>query len=228
MLQIYMNQVKKLYLNNEQQQELFRLWKETDDKKYYNTLFNSLLLDTAKYTIKIWGMRNTLIMDLIQEANDSLMRSLKHYDPSYNVPIFSYASRYVKGYTMRFYYYKNPTVKVPVLKGQTHKLTFCSLQNFVGENEKTNTFQDMLASEENLEDTVVSKISLEKLMQKIDSSRISERSKLILTKHFVDDMNYQEIGTELKLTRERVRQIVDTAKKSLTKHLNCTGYEHVA
>lgn len=169
-------------------------------------------------------------MDLIQEANDSLIRSLKHYDPSYNIPIFSYAARYVKGYTIRYFCYKNNTVKVPVLKGKTLKFGYRSLQETVGhngDNRQNYTRQDFLTYDEDYANTINSKMNFENLMEKINSTKLPQRSKSILIEHFVNDKNFSEIGKELKLTRERIRQIVDVAKKSLTKQLGYMEHEHV-
>lgn len=224
MLDVYLKQIDKIErLTDEQHIELFNKWKETGDKKYYTRLYNSLLQLIARIVIKRCGDKHPYVMDYIQEANLTIIRSLKNYDPSYGVPIFPFVIRYVKFLSSRLVMYQTNTVKIPMYKlerrrRQVEEFKFYSLQNKYRDG-NSETYQDRMRSYDNPEESAIAKIDNEKFQSIVNRIKLSDRQKHIIRESIFNERHYGDIGKDLNISRERVRQVLNETKQTISVEL---------
>jgi RNA polymerase sigma factor (sigma-70 family) len=225
MLGVYLKQIDKLEtLTAQQHIELFNMWKETGDKKHYNKLYNSLLKLIASVIIRRCGKNDPYVMDYIQEANLSIIRSLRNYDPSYGVPLFPYAIRYVKFLSSRFVMYQKNTVTIPMYKLErknrtTKEYTFVSLNTKKYPQTSDDTYLDYMVGPDNPEEDAITKIDNDKFKSKVNRISLTDRQKYIIRENILNERFYPEIAKDLNVSRERIRQILNEAKQTISTEL---------
>ena len=218
MVNSYLSRVRKLStLSYKEQQDLFQKWLDTNDRIYFTKVYNSVLYDVAIRVIRLWNIRNSQIMDLIQEANDSILLSMKKYNPSYNVPLIAWVYPYIKKSTQIYFFRKSQSVDIPYRKYKELNFKYSSIDRMNDDDE--GHFQYLVVSEDNVEENVLNKFSLDNLISCINSLNMSDRHKTIFMQHFVQEKTLQEIASDLNLTRERIRQICVKAKEKIFIHL---------
>lgn len=110
----YLKEVNKIpLLNPEEEIELFKKYKTNNDKKAYDSLCKAnlrLVINIAKkYTYK-----GVDILDLIQEGNMGLMKSIEKFDIDKNCKLSTYATFWIRTYISYFLLNKTKSIKLPV------------------------------------------------------------------------------------------------------------------
>jgi RNA polymerase primary sigma factor len=150
--------------------------------------------------------------DLISEGNVGLIEALDKFDEERTeIRFFSYAVHWVKAYIIRFITSANKNAQIELSQEQ-----LLSLNNNVNEAGEEDEKLENVNLFENVESAVseIKKEKQEKLIEDIIST-LEEREKKIVMCWFglgeYDEMNLDEIGNMIGLSRERVRQVKDTA-----------------
>ena len=154
----------------------------------------------------------SVVMDLISEGNFSLMRAIEKYD-------------YIKGFRFSTYaswvIAKDFAHKVPAQTSRTGQDSAESIKEFV-EDKRTAQVTDFEAVEQ-----------ARRSLIEIIRNELDERESYIILNHFgltgslvkKEKKTLQQIGEELELTKERVRQIELVALQKLRQLLSSEEFE---
>lgn len=145
--------------------------------------------------------------DLISEGSLGLMKAADKFDPSRGKPFVTFAAPYIRKSIEEAI--SKVTVNTPILSTD-ESLPFGSRNNFTLLNvleDKGTPKTDFSVEQQALSDELVKAIST-----------LNDREQAVVKRFFGIDnqrMTMAEIGEELGLKRERVRQIRDTAMRKL-------------
>lgn len=197
-LDIYFNEVKNIKkLTVEEENELCRRIKEGD-----NEALNKLVESNLRFVVSVakqYRGRGVPFSDLISEGNMGLITAAKRYDPSPGYKFISYAVWWIKN----------------------------SIQAYIDGMDKSCEYDDCLEQYVDVDYEYTSSLinddydtclcDIEYRDNKVDEmvDALGERERRILTLYFglggERQFTLDEIGSELNLTGERVRQIMDMA-----------------
>ena len=224
----YIKEIKNIDLLTESEEvELFTQLQEAKsikNNKLYDTIKEKIALSNLRFVINIakkYNNKDVDISELISEGNVGLLRAIDDFDVTKGFKFISYAVWWIRQSIITFFHENGTTIRLPINKIQSDfSLSFINLDKPVYENENTYTsLSDVISDDTNtLENTEIVdeelyiKESITKLVKTLDN-----RSKYILERYYginCETMNLEEIGDELNLTKERVRQIkLESIKK---------------
>ncbi|MBQ0002230.1 MAG: sigma-70 family RNA polymerase sigma factor [Treponema sp.] len=170
---------------------------------------NKLVSSNLRLVMKIAAQfRNSNIMleDLVFEGNLGLIHAAEKVDANHQNKFSTYAAFWIKFYIQNSIYKSSKPVRIPygrkdLLKSDIfNSCDFDSLQT-----QDTNS----------IEDTIINKIEMEKLKNKI--KQLSGKEQTVLHKRYFTEKpkSYQEIAKELSLSQETIRQIEKKAIKAI-------------
>lgn len=103
--------LKKEKLSKEESYRVFSYYKETNDERLFQAIAKAndgLVLHLLN---KYKG--NSDFEDILQEGRIGLLTAIKKYDPELGYTFSTFASRYIKGYVLRYFEEYNP-IHIPV------------------------------------------------------------------------------------------------------------------
>lgn len=206
-LDAYFREVRKFKSLSKKEEAELSIRIKNGDEHAFNKLVNANL----KFVITIAkGYRNTGICfsDLISEGNIGLMKAARRFDGKKGVKFISYAIWWVKSEIQEYINSIMGRNEVePDVFDMNTKVKGSSFN--VSEECEEDDYNDSFA-EENDANTVSVSMSIQELMK-----TLGEREKDILFMYYGlngdSGMTLEEIGEQLHLTSERVRQIKDKA-----------------
>ena len=147
------------------------------------------------------------IADLISEGNLGLIKAIHKFDPKRNVKFISYAVWWVRNSIQEFIKKRQSSI---MFEKNEDSLINPSNENKLKDIEDDySTMGEFIESNEEDEGTrelhMAQKETIEMLL-----SKLSKRERLIIEKYYGingPEKNLEEIGNELGLTKERIRQI---------------------
>lgn len=209
--------------------------KRTDDA-------HALVTANLRYVLKIaleyrsYGCR---LADLVQEGNIGLMVAVKKFNPSKGFRLITYATWWIRSYIQDFILKSFGLVKngSRALKKKlfyksdgyandgTEAVHDLSLNSPISDD--ATTHQDLLSDTAPAQEELMSTMQERSIRTKdVESAltRLNDRERRVVEGRFMSDepMSLQEIGDELGVSRERVRQIEVEAKKKLQKALSAS------
>jgi len=164
--------------------------------------------------------------DLVQAGSIGLLIAAKKFDPTFGTKFSTYASWWILNSIHR-----HIEAEVAAHKGcsakdarrhNTPQASILSLDyEFEGLHDpNTETLHDIVADDSATSvDDAAAASELRRVLER-EMSAFPERTQKIMRRRFVDDLTLEEIGDEVGLTRERVRQIVYETLKTLRKRLD--------
>lgn len=183
-----------------------------------NTNSRDLLIKSnLRMVINIAGKnlnRKVSMEDLISIGNMAVIESLDKYDPSKgNFP--SWAHTYIDFKIMSYINANDATVRVPHLKrAKGLKPPKTVSFDMPISSDTTETVEDRLADEVNQPTEVYEAELVSKELDR-QIARLEPNLQYVIRGRFYKDQTLDEIAAELKLTRERIRQLEDRAIKIL-------------
>lgn len=216
-----------LRLSEEEEKKLFDLYYNQGNQEAKEKLINhNLRLILTVIRRKFFGYLDTFEEDdMFQVGAEGLAKGIERFDPSLDYKLSTYVCSYIQGYIQR--YVERYNMKMP-------KSCIISLESQpVGENEQgEETFlSDYLASDEDVAENVVKKVSAKDVIRIIREyiySHYSKRNALMFEYRYglIDGhiKTLNETAEKFDITRERVRQLCDKMLKNIKHALLAAGY----
>jgi RNA polymerase sigma factor (sigma-70 family) len=84
-------------------------------------------------------------------------------------------------------------------------------------------WQDIVGSEDSMEDTVLTRVLAEQIMSKVDNMKLSDICKQVIKLHYFEpQLNQSEIAKKIGCSRNNVSKVMANARKKL-RPVVCTG-----
>lgn len=241
-IQHYLKDIRKIkVLTPERERELSR--KMSSGKLSQNEIDeiqNELLVGNLRFVITVakqYQNQGLTLSDLIAEGNLGLIKAIKNFDWTKNLRFISYAVWWVKQSILQSLNDNSRTIRLPVnvvqdlykekkeiaKTGGDLGMKFSSLPSIVnldrGINDDGDTLVDVIVNENaDMPDQVFNNSDVLKTKLLSLLSVLDEREKSIVCGYFGltgSCRTLEDIGDELTLTKERVRQIKQTALRKL-------------
>lgn len=237
-LKSYLKELKKIpVISHERQQEIFKqLSNNKTSKNKQKKLKEELVLGNLRFVItiaKIYQGQGVALMDLISEGNIGLIKALDKFDYTSDVKFISYAVWWIRQSILLSLNENSRTIRVPSNIVQSYqrdkkhnvdsKTTGVFIPYCVGLNNKINEDGDELIdlirdpNEQRADIILESKDELKKCIDNI-LCVLTDRERIIIEKSFGllgVESSLDDLGEELKCTKERVRQLKEKAIKKL-------------
>lgn len=220
-------------LSRDEEHRLAVLWKRHGDLDAAHSLVTANLRFVVKIACEYrnYGLG---LKDLIQEGNIGLMTAVKKFDPDKGVRLITYAAWWIKSHIQEYIlktkglvkrgarelkkslFYRNALPAKGIDTGADFSLDApINIEDNAGK-----THLERIADTAALQEDIVETAQEETLLKKDVSlalKRLNEKEKLVIEKRILseDPVSLREVGAELNLTRERVRQIESAALKKL-------------
>lgn len=190
-------------LKKEEERKLIEAYKLRNDISARNKLIEHNL----KYACQLantFRNKGLSFSDLISEANNGLIDAIEKYDIKQDVKLISYSKWWIIQ-RMQAALERENKLQRETLEIETNEETFF--------NEEMYNENNCLDYEDN--DFDYNEIANNKYLIERITSQINDREKDIIYRYYGINQNerytLEEIGKEYKLTKERVRQIIDKA-----------------
>jgi len=223
-LAVYLNQISQYpLLTREEERELARKSRLGDEKAR-----EKLIVSNLRLVVKIAGDYSDMglpLLDLISEGNIGLCKSVERYDPSFPAKLSSYVSYSIKMKIRNALSDKSRIVRIPrnnvKARAQQKISSIDALVHGEESDDEGSTFNDVIDSGAKIpwED-----LDYEMRVQRLKETLITLRPRelTVLQYRFLNDepLTLKETGAKLNLTKERIRQIQNSALIKLRRRLN--------
>ena len=180
---------------------------------------NEILTANLRFVFNIasrYKGNGAAISDLISEGNIGLIKAIQKFNPERDVKFISYAVWWVRNSMQEFI--KKRQMYLKMEKEEDTLNTIVCEKRLIDKNDEVVTKKDIVMSneydEEKKEKNKTHKIIVDKIL-----SVLSDRERYIIEEYYgigdKKEKNLEEIGIELNITRERVRQIKKNAINKL-------------
>lgn len=209
----YYNDLKSCEpLTKSEEHELIKQYRLHNDIEARNKLITANL----KYACQLannYRNRGVSYSDLISEANNGLIESIDKFDLNQDVKLISYSKWWIMQ-KMQIAIAKKMQMPYSELP-EDHDAPLEDNENEVSVKTRQNLNEDtfLIENEEN-EDEMTNMEFIEKIL-----STVSERESDMINMYYgrcgYNESTLEEIGKKYKLTKERVRQIIETAFRKI-------------
>lgn len=149
------------------------------------------------------------ISDLISEGNMGLVKAIQKFDPDKNVKFISYAVWWIRNSIQEFIKKRQTIINIEKEEDTLNAPVVYNYANYDEEDEFVSKKEVVLSDEEDEEKKELHK-SQKLIVDKI-LSKLSDRERYIIEQYYGigcrKEKNLEEIGNELGITKERVRQV---------------------
>ena len=192
-LTTYMTSIGKIpLLTKEEEQEISKAAKHSEEAR--NKLIESNLR-LVIYIAKKYANKGVSLHDLVQEGNIGLIRAADKFDPERGVRFSTYATWWIKQGVLRHLHNNNKRKESP---SEVEEIA----------TETIDMMEDIISFEIRYKmDQVVNRL--------ISKGLLAEKDVQVFKSRVYLEKTLEEIGQELELTRERVRQIHGKVKERL-------------
>lgn len=180
---------------------------------------NEILTANLRFVFNIasrYKGNGAAISDLISEGNMGLIKAIQKFNPERDVKFISYAVWWVRNSMQEFI--KKRQMHLKMEKEEDTLNTIVCEKRLIDNNDEVITKKDVVMSNERDEEKRENDKSHKLIVDKI-LSVLSDRERYIIEEYYgigdKKEKNLEEIGIELNITRERVRQIKKSAINKL-------------
>ncbi len=205
--EVYINDIVNIKpLKKSEEYRIWKKYKETGDISLRNKLVTSNLKFVMKVAKEFRG-RGLSYQDLIEEGNLGLIRGIEKFDGSKNVKVISYSVWWIKQAIMEALEKRN--------QSDCEDLPYDYTSNDYYEKEE----ESSCVSTEYISDDKEGEEDPQKAHLKELMACLTPREADVISMYYglngETPLNLEDIGTEIGLTKERVRQISETALKKM-------------
>ncbi|MFQ5863010.1 MAG: RNA polymerase sigma factor RpoD/SigA [Candidatus Brocadiales bacterium] len=227
-LQVYLKEINKVKLLSPDEEKNLARKAANGDKKAREKLIRAnlrLVVSIAKHYLH----HGLSFLDLIEEGNVGLLKAVEGYDYKAGYRFSTYATWWIKQTIKRALTNTSKTIRIPAYMAERKRASGFEKKASPGENTLQETTTSNLDSVWSLIDGIADqrvKTPEEEVLEAFEKERvegllaaIGKREADVIRKRYGLDtgepMTLKDIGKELHLSRERVRQIEKAAIKSL-------------
>lgn len=210
----YMRDINKYTsLKKEEEHRLINAYRENNDVEARNKLITSNL----KYTCKIankYRNRGVPFSNLISEANDALLYAIDKFDTSKDTKLISYAQWWINQYLHKLTEKNVESLEDDLPTERDSQMLDDNVdysQDYSYEYDYNNT---AFVEDDRIEEANDTNLFIEQLYSDLSDREIQIINMRYGRYPYEQEFTLEEIGDELNLTKERVRQILE---KSITK-----------
>lgn len=211
----YYNDLKKCKPISRQRESEFILRAKNGDLKAQNTILEANLRFVFNVAAKYKG-NGVPLSDIISEGNLGLIKAIEKFDPSKNVKFISYAIWWVKNGIQEFI--KKRQIIINIEREEETLNGDISTSYISDDEDESVTRKDTMFSNDSDSDSQEISKNQKKVVYEL-LKNLSERERYIIECYYgiggKREMNLEEIGKKLNLTKERVRQIKATSLSKL-------------
>ena len=139
-LKQYMKEIDRYHLlSREEELELFNKYAKTHDKNIKNNIIlaNSKLVVSIASEIKKTVMPNIDLLDLINEGNLGLIKSIYKFDPNKGTIFATYATYWIQCYIQRYIYQNSTAFKTSVNFSRNARIFYHKLNDLQSKTDRT-------------------------------------------------------------------------------------------
>ena len=180
---------------------------------------NKILTSNLRFVFNVasrYKGNGAAISDLISEGNLGLIKAIQKFDPNKNVKFISYAVWWIRNAIQEFIKKRQTCLNLEKEEDSLNVSATKTGFNYDCEDEYVSKKETVLSDEEDEEKRELhknQKIVVEKIL-----SNLNERERFIVEQYYgidCEEKNLEEIGNDLGITKERVRQIKEQSLKKL-------------
>lgn len=225
-LNAYFNEIKNTKpLSKKEEKKLWKQFHEQKDNKAREALINANLkfVPTVARQFKGCGLP---MADLISEGNLGLIRAIDRFDPKKDTKVISYAVWWIRKTII------DAIEKKSLLDAENIDELAEKNQTIEAEVEKDNSSNIITPVKKNFDESADAPYDAQQLLEELFEN-VPERERNIVADYYgldgVKPKTLDEIGEELNITKERVRQLNEKALKkmrsnALAKNLSFNGF----
>lgn len=211
----YYDELKKYKPITRMREKELILKAKNGDLKAQNEILESNLRFVFNVASRYKG-NGAAISDLISEGNLGLIKAIQKFDPEKDVRFISYAVWWIRNAMQEFIKKRQASLNI---EREEDSLNGIIVENGIPDNEdEFITVKDIILSNEEDEEKQELHKNQRKIIDKI-LSKLNDRERYIVEQYYgisgKKEKNLEELGNELKITKERVRQIKMVALNKL-------------
>lgn len=232
----YLNDINKYkVMTPEREREIAKLMVsgELSDEKIFE-LKKEMVEGNLKFVLSICKQYRDLgidIEDLISEGNYGLLKAFEHFKWEKNVRFISYGKFWIKQAVLQLLNDSSRTIRLPVNIIQNElKNNKENAPSNLSEKRIMHQKVDLIEVSDKIDDTdiyIYGETEFSKNIQLVQNiskmlEYLDDREKEIIKKYFgigCESLNLEEIGEQMELTKERVRQIKGVALRKLRNNI---------
>lgn len=231
--EIYLKEIDLVPLLTAEEEKNLALKASSGDKNAQNKLINANLRFVVKIANRYKGF-GLEIEELINEGNIGLMKAVEKFDPAANNKFTTYAVWWITAEIQKAIRETSKGIKFPSYMFQEmkkDKWNIASLDKPVGKEDDA-TIGDLLCDERSCspEEDFYCSVAEEQVLTSMEI--LSKKEKDIITLRYglngQKPMSLSEVGHEIGLTKERIRQIEKKALSSMKNYLDVQCNYNVA
>ena len=212
-VKLYFNSLEKYKpLSKKEEHELLKKYKSKNDLSARNKLINSNLRYACKMA-SAYRNHGISFSDLISEANNGLIEAIDKFDVNKDVKIISYSKWWIMQKMQAAIERCNrmPETEIP----EERDAPVMDDDSEIANEKKNGTREDAFIIEEERVETEKEDLKfIEEILQCL-SERETDMVNMYFGRCGYDENTLDEIGKKYKLTKERVRQIIESAFRKL-------------
>lgn len=188
LLRMLIRDMKKFPVLTVEEEVLLARQARDGDKAAANRLVESNLRFVLKIVFK-YRRPGFPMMDLISQGCLGAMRATRTFDPDMGFRFVTYAGHWINQFVQR-----------AMMDYSRHQHS--SLDDLAFGDDEDTTFKDLLVSDDPAADVTISDKQVRRML-----SELNDRERTIIILRFWHDLNLEEVGDRIGLTKDRVRQI---------------------
>lgn len=213
-------------LSQEEQKDLFKRYQEQGDIEAFHRIVTCNLGLVLRFASPFKG-RGVPLADLLQEGIQGLMHAIELFEVERGVTLATYAVPWINNYAQRAVQNRGRTIRVPIyvqrggMSPELLNLEPQSLDAPLSDEQGAATVMDITPDPNAVcPEAIAGTMTMDELLTLGGQELTKQMRRVLLARYGSDEpLTFAELGAEMKVCRERVRQIEEEAKCRLVRRL---------